>query len=532
MPTFRVAFLASAFAGLVALSACSGGDGGSADGGVDGPLPDSAPACQPVAGAATEQVMTTGGPVRGAMVGATWAYLGVPYAAPPVGELRFRAPQPIGCTAVERAATALGPRCPQLDETGAYLGDEDCLHVNVWAPRAAAAARPVMVWIHGGGNAVGSAVDPLYDGRRLAEAGDVVVVSLNYRLGQLGYLADPALLDGGQAGNYGNLDQIAALRWVRDNVAAFGGDPGNVTIFGESAGARNVCTLLAMPASAGLFHRAIMQSGACKYLDTPAEARATADAVAAALGCGADRAACLRGASAEAMVRANHQPVGALDASTYGTVVDGTTVPEQPEAAIRAGRHHAVPFIIGANADETGREAPPNLTATQYESLVRAQFGPIADQVLAQYPVDAFPTPRAAYVRLTTDARFLCPSREIAAAVTANQTPSVFRYLLSYRATVFGAVHGIDIPFLFGTFEAIRTAAGQPYQPTAADLALSTAMQGYWTRFARTGDPGGAPAWPRYAVGDPVLGLDDPITTLTAPRAAACDFWRPYYLAR
>jgi para-nitrobenzyl esterase len=529
MSTFRtltVAILATAVA-------CGGGDDPAdpdatpSDGGLD-----AAAACQPVAGAPAERVTTTSGVLRGAQLGGTWAYRGVPFAEPPVGELRLRAPVPATCAATERAATAFGPRCSQLDADGNFVGQEDCLYLNVWAPTAAAAPRPVMVWIHGGGNAAGSASEPLYDGQVLAETGDVVVVTLNYRLAQLGYLADASLAVDGSVGNYGTRDQVLALTWVRDNIAAFGGDPANVTIFGESAGGRNTCTLLAVPAAAGLFHRAIVQSGACKFLDTRADAQATADEVATALGCGSDRAACFRAATAEAITRAYAHEVGTLSESFYGTTIDGVVLTEQPEAAIRAGRHHAVPFMIGANADETNAQVPANLTATQYETLVRGQFGPLADRVLAQYPLSAYPSPRAAYSRLSTDSRFVCPSREIAVGVDAGQTAPVYRYFMTYRATPFGAIHGIDIPFVFGTFGAIATASGQPYQPTAADLALADVMRGAWTRFARTGDPGGTPAWPVYGAGDPVMIFENPAVVGAAPRAADCDFWRPVYLAR
>lgn len=528
MSTMRIAALTS----LLVIAACGGG-------GDDAALPidagaDAAAPCTPTPGAPAERVTTTSGVVRGATDGATLTWKRIPYAAPPIGDLRLRAPLPAPCAADELDATALGPQCPQLDADGAFLGAEDCLHLNVWAPVSAPATpRPVMVWIHGGGNTVGSAVDPVYDGRRLAEAGDVVVVTINYRLGQLGFLSDATLATtAGAVGNYGTLDQVAALGWVHANIAAFGGDPGNVMVFGESAGARNTCTLLAVPAAAGLFHRALIQSGACKFIDTRAEAQTTADAVATALGCTGDRAACFRGATAEALIRANAQPVGALAAATYGSVIDGVTLLEQPEAAIRAGRHHAMPIAIGANADETGREAPTTLTEAQYTAMVRAQLGPIADAALQQYPVSAYPSPRAAYVRLTTDARFVCPSREIAAGAAATQAAPVYRYFFQYRVNAFGAVHGLDVPFVFGTFGAIATPSGQPYQPTAADLALSAAIQGYWTRFARTGDPGGAPAWPTYGATDPTLVLDGTLATAAGIRTTDCDFWKPYYLAR
>lgn len=513
---------------MLFLAACGGGGGGGDDA-VDAANPDSAPACAVTPGAPAETVATTGGVVRGKMAGATWTYQGVPYAAPPVGDLRWRAPQPPACSPTELDATALGPTCPQLAEDGTFSGSEDCLQLNVWAPAAAGAPRPVMVWIHGGGNAVGSAVYPVYDGRRLAEAGDVVVVTVNYRLGQLGFLADAALATPeGSVGNYGTLDQIAALRWVHDNIAAFGGDPARVLIFGESAGGRNVCTLLATPASAGLFQRALVESGACKFLDTRAQAQRTADAVATALACdgAADRAGCLRAAGVEAVTRAAASPVGALESSSFGTTLDGVVIAEQPEAAMIGGRHHAVPFAIGANSDETGREAPPSMTQAQYEAAVRAQYGAIADQVLAHYPPT--PTPRAAYVRLTTDSRFVCPTRQIARHADAGQTAPVFRYFFTHRVTALGAVHGIEVPYVFGTFDTI-VVGGNPYQPTAADLRISAAMQGYWARFAATGDPGGSPAWPVHDATDPVLVLDDPLATQAGPRAADCDFWAPLY---
>ena len=519
----RFALLLTTLAG-----ACGGDDPGDDDAPVD-----AAAVCTARAGDSAERVGTTSGVVHGARDGATWAYRAIPYAAPPIGALRFTAPAPATCASAELDATQLGPLCPQLDEDDGFLGVEDCLQLNVWAPAASSATpRPVMVWIHGGGNAAGSAVKTIYDGRRLAEAGDVIVVTLNYRLAQLGFLADGALATAaGSVGNYGTLDQIAALGWVRDNIAAFGGDPGNVMAFGESAGGRNVCTLLATPGSAGLFHRALIESGSCKFVDTVAQGQAVADDVVAALGCevAADRVACLRAADVEAVIRAGAQPVGVLEGATFGPVLDGVVLAEQPEAAIRGGRHHAMPIAIGANADETAREAPPTLTEAQYQTLVRAQYGALAEQVLARYPPE--PTPRAAFVQLTTDSRFVCPTRQIARHLDAAQTQPVYRYFFSYRASALGAVHGIEIPFVFDTFDQVLI-DGRPYVPTAAATRLSMAMQGYWTRFARTGDPGGTPAWPVQGAGDPVIVLDDPVSTATAVREARCDFWAPFYDAQ
>ncbi len=506
-----------------ALLGCGGDDTASPD--AAGPDADSP--CTPVAGAPAEVVATSGGRVRGVQDGGTWTYRGVPFAAAPVGALRLAAPAPAACRTDEIDATALGPRCPQLED-GVYVGDEDCLQLNVWAPAGEGAPRPVMVWIHGGGNSVGSAADPLYDGRRLAEAGDLVVVTVNYRLGQLGFLAHADLGEG--AGNFGLLDQIAALGWARDNIAAFGGDAGNVTVFGESAGGRDVCTLLAADGAAGLFHRAIVQSGACKFLPDRAEADAQGALVAEAAGCGADVPACLRALDAEDLVRTLPGDPSALGSSPYQPTIDGTILVEQPSAAMAAGRHHAVPFMVGANADETGAVAPAVASETAYQTLIHAQFGAtLGDQVLAQYPASRFPTPRAAYVRVTTDARFVCPSREMARAADAGQSQPAYRYFFQYRdPSPFGAVHGLDVPFVWGTFEAVITPSG-PYQPTATDLAVSAAMQQLWTGFARDGMPPAATGWPVWDPTDPVLVIDADLSTLTGVRTDDCDFWRPLY---
>jgi len=515
------------------LAACGGSSGtGTPDA---APPVDAAPVCAAVPGAAAELVSTTSGAVHGARDGQTWAYKRIPYAAPPVGAQRFRAPAPPACPSAPIEATALGPVCPQLDGT-TVIGDEDCLHVNVWAPAAAGAPRPVMVWIHGGGNTVGSAVYPLYDGRRLAEVGDVVLVTANYRLGQLGFLGHASFAAespaGGQ-GTFGLLDQIAALAWVQANIAAFGGDPSNVTIFGESAGARDVCSLVAAPGAAGLFQRAVMESGACKFLPTRQAAEKTASDVASAVGCqtATDVPACLRALPAATLIQALPGDPGPLGASPYNPMIDGVVQPDQPEAVISAGHHHHVAFAIGANADETGAAAPTITSDAQYQAAVRAMFPQtFADQVLAQYPSASYPTPRAAFIQLTTDSRFVCPSREIASAVDGAQTEPVYRYFFQYRPSLRGAVHGLDVPYVFGTFNAVLV-NGVPYQPSATDLALSAAIQGYWTRFAHGGDPGGTPAWPGYDATDPALVLDATLATTTAIRKADCDFWAPYYRA-
>jgi para-nitrobenzyl esterase len=515
------------------LVACGGDD--DAPPGTDAAPPDTPDAGCAAAGATPEPglVITSHGPVRGVADGATWAFRGIPYAQPPTDARRFAPPEPLGCfpgAPAAFAATDFGARCPQRDADGVVVGAEDCLTLNVWVPQAPAAVpRPVMVFIHGGGNVQGSSAEPVYDGDELATSGGVVVITINYRLGALGFLAHPALAaerPEGVSGNWGILDQIAALAWVRDEIAAFGGDPARVTIFGESAGARDVCVLLASPRAAGLFHGAIMQSGGCTD-PTEGEAESFGAEWAAAAGCAgaADLPACLRGLDLAEVMATLPQEASVLSGNDYQPNVDGAVLPEPPIDAIAAGRHNAVPFMVGANADETGRYAPAITTEMQYQQAVQAMFPLLYMQVLAQYPAAAYPTPRRALVALTSDARFICPSREVARAGAAAPTPPVWRYFFTHPATPLGAVHGIELVYVFGTFESI---AGDT--PSAADLALATALQGYWTRFAATGDPNGdgAPVWPAYdgaGGADPFLDLAATPVAGDGVRTAQCDFW-------
>jgi para-nitrobenzyl esterase len=481
--------------------------------------------------AAPDVVLTGHGAIRGVSDGETWVFRGIPYAAPPLGPLRFAPPAPLGCLGGPGDvfdAAALGPKCAQLDDSAVPVGAEDCLTLNVWVPKAAAAApRPVMVFIHGGGNVQGSAAEPVYDGDKLAARGDVVLVTFNYRLGALGFLAHPSLgveRPEGGSGNWGLRDQLAALRWVQDEIAAFGGDPGRVMIFGESAGAVDTCALLAMPEAAGLFQRALMQSGGCG-----ADSAATAESFGATwvdtAGCAgsADVPACLRGLSLAQVMATLPEQAGVLATSHYRPNVDGKLLPEVPQARIAAGRHNPVPFVVGANADETGKMAPAIATEAQYQNLVQAMFPVISAQVLAAYPAAAYPTPRKAYVALTSDARFICPSREIARAAAAGQSQAVHRYFFTHAPSPQGAVHGLELVYVFGTFEIVSG-----YTPTATDLAVSSYLQSAWSAFARTGDPNGPglAVWPELTgVGDSHLNIGAAIVAGEGVRTAQCDFW-------
>lgn len=482
-------------------------------------------------GCPSDAAMTTGGCVRGVARAGVTAYLGIPYAAPPIGALRWKLPQPVITWPGVREANAFGRACPQLDSPLAKLAwNEDCLSLNVWTT-SRSGKRPVMVWIHGGGLAQGGSAVPLYDGQHLAAAGDVVVVSINYRLGALGFLAHPALVAEDTAhhaaGNYGLHDQIAALRWVAHDIAAFGGDPTNVTIFGESAGAVSVCALMASPLARGLFAKAAIQSGSCVEYGKKLRALGTAAGraeraedqgtrFAQALGCtGADALACMRGKRVEDILQTLPAALGFLGKGEhFGLTVDRWAVPDALAAMLGRGELANVPVLIGTTADEATLFTAKLRLARPigYRAIVKRLFGDAADRVLAKYP--ATPTPKQAFDTLVTDVVFTCPTRRAARAL-AKRAP-VYRYLFSQvtagaRAKGLGATHGSEIAFVFGTVG----------DPTAEERALSRAMVGYWSRFAHAGQPD--PGWPRYEPGtDPYLQLG-PIAARAGLRTTECD---------
>lgn len=511
---------------LAILSACGSGQGDSVDDTI------------------TDAIPTDHGSVSGFQDQQTMAYLGIPFAAPPVGPLRWQPPTEPKIWQGTRQATAFSPPCPQVDDNGAVIGNEDCLYLNVWKPLAASAGAnlPVMVFVHGGGNTQGSASKlldgfPLYDGQRLAERGQVVVVTLQYRLGALGFLVHPALAAENPqrvSGNYGLLDQIAALGWVQRNIRAFGGDPSRVLLFGQSAGALDTCMLVTSPLARGLFSRALMESGSCNA-KSAAERANEGELLVAAVGCGrsANPTACLRQLNAATLVRAvDTSPVSSLGIVTtvFGPNVDGYVLPVAPIDALDSGQHNPVSFVIGANADETSTFGIPiTLTEDEYQLAVQTVFDPSqTDAVLAQYPVNAYGSPRDALVAATTDAQFVCPARRIARSAANHQNPPVFRYFFTHGlnnpAGGFSeAGHGVDLLFVFQ-----QMGVDPSYSPTAEDQALESAMLGYWTRFAATGDPNGGQAinWPQYAAdADPYLELATPIRSGTGVRTAQCDFW-------
>lgn len=400
-------------------------------------------------------VITSTGAVSGRLDGDVFSWLGIPYAQPPVGALRWRAPEPVACWSGVRPATTVGAICPQQASDGGIIGDEDCLTLNVFAKPGLSNA-PVMVWIHGGGNTVGSGSDAYYDGRELAGRQGVVVVTFNYRLGALGFLVHAGLnaeSDAGVSGNYGILDQQAVLRWVRDNAAAFGGDPSKVLLFGESAGGQNTIVQLVAAGSKGLFSAAVAQSGG-SYRTTLAEAQTQLAGFVTSVGCGSasDAVACMRSVNPTSLA-AVESAEGPLEMGVrYSPVVDGVVIPDQISTLIAQGKQHGVPVILGTNADETSRMVPFVSTDAEYQSAVRLQYGTVrGNLVLQQYPSSRFTSPRAALIALTTDATWTCPIRRLARSLTATQQAPVYRYFFTWRApgpsgALIGSTHGLEIP--------------------------------------------------------------------------------------
>lgn len=491
-----------------------------------------------------EKLRLDSGFISGANTDGVWSYLGIPYAAPPVGELRWENPRPAQGWDGVRACTAYGPACPQSDDSEISAGDvgktdEDCLYLNVWTPATEPSeSLPVMVWIHGGGFTTGAGSLGLYDGKKLSGKG-VVVVTINYRLGPLGFLAHPGLSaesPEGSSGNYGLLDQIEALKWVQRNIAAFGGDPERVTVFGESAGGISVCDLMVSPLTGGLFQRAISESGPYSNASFPsgavrnlANAERLGERFADALGCEgtSDVAAAMRSKSVDELLQAAGDitsPVpGALK---FGPVIDGWLLPEDTAALFAAGKQHAVPLLVGTNADE-GTVFAPKVTLSEYQAMVAMVYGEKAQEVLSLFPASSDQEAQDSLERLITEMGFAAQARFAAECVAASGTNA---YLYQFTAEVdnpltkdLGSFHGLEIPYVFGNLELFKRLG---LDPGESDLALSSAIMDYWTEFARSGLPEskGGPAWPAYQSStDQYLELGKSIEVKAGLYRQACD---------
>ncbi|RIA46988.1 carboxylesterase type B [Hephaestia caeni] len=467
--------------------------------------------------AASPQVHIAQGSLRGVAEpgGGIVAYKGIPYAEPPTGNLRWRAPVPASGWKGVRDASVFGHACPQppSPSTSIYAGSmasssEDCLTLNVWAP-ADARKLPVMVWIHGGALVGGSSSEPMYDGAALAKRG-IVVVSINYRLGLLGFLAHPALsAESPQhvSGNYGLLDQIEALRWVRSNIAAFGGDPGQVTIAGESAGGLSVIALLASPMARGLFDRAITQSGympSYRALHEATLGLPSAETAGAALAeaAGISTAAGLRAADPVALFKA-----GLATGWQPEPVIDGVVLTRQLAETFAREEQARVPVLAGFNEGEIRSlpflmpKAPESEAA--YVADVRRRFGAQADAYLNVYPGA---DPKADVMASIRDGLYGWAAQYVVrqqAAAGQNAYLYYFRHSTpAQRARDLAAFHASELPYVFGQVGASAVLGPNWPRPplTPAESQLSDAMMGYWTSFVRTGDPvaAGEPDWPRF----------------------------------
>lgn len=487
----------------------------------------------------TIEIKTTKGALRGERTSDGIAvFRGIPYAAPPVGERRFAAPQPASPWDGTRDATRFGAAAMQGQRaaaggvfTGAFgpagLGvSEDCLTLNVWTPAADGARRPVLVWIHGGAFRIGTGGSPGYDGTTLASRGDVVVVSLNYRLGVLGFLYAPEL---GPA-NAGLLDQVAALQWVRDEIEAFGGDPDQVTIFGESAGGKSVECLLTMPAARGLFHRAIAQSTYAGPMDTESAAARTA-ALVRELGLTsvAELRAVDAGALLEADVAVLAANMAAAGAGAGGPVIDGDVLPAGPLTAIEAGTAATIPLLIGTTVDECKLFSALGAGTNDGmdEEPARIYRAALVERGERAEPADLA-------VAMATDRMFRQHSLRVAEA-QADHQPDTYMYLFGWKSQgldgELGACHGIELPFIFGTHDA---PLGQLAGDTPEARALGQAVQDAWLAFARTGRPAAPdlPDWPAYERGRrATMYLDVDPHVEDAPLESIRSWWQGQTLA-
>ncbi|TVT42675.1 carboxylesterase/lipase family protein [Hymenobacter setariae] len=449
-------------------------------------------------------IETKYGPVRGLQEGPVRVWRGLPYAQAPVGEGRFRAPQPPQPWTKVREATAFGAVAPQLsvglesrfnvrpDAAPPPAQSEDCLFLNVWSPTTPG-KYPVMVWVHGGSFVTGSGSMPLYDGARFAAQGEVVVVTLNYRLGALGFLH---LADIGPAfdNNLGLLDQIAALRWVQQNIAAFGGDPSRVTVFGESAGAMSIAALLGMPAAEGLFQAAILQSGAVR-LQQPAQAKLVAQGMLRELGV-SDPAA-LRTLPVEALLQAAQRLLRTFQGGLpFQPVLDVAALPMHPLEALATGARRFLPLLIGTNRDEGNLFVPPDATGQHLERLLTPYMAP--EQALAiarQYPAS-----RQGQAELITDTVFWLSSLQLAERQLSHAPVWMYRFdwQVPSGQPIPGAFHALELGFVWN---ALDMPAAQIFLSNApAPQSLADAMHRAWLAFAHHHDPNGPGLlpWPRY----------------------------------
>jgi para-nitrobenzyl esterase len=481
-------------------------------------------------------VSTTNGSVQGVATATSNEFHGIPYAAPPVGALRWQPPQPAARWSGVRQATAFAPHCaqPAVAVGSDPSTSEDCLYLNVFTPSVSAGRLPVMVWIHGG--SLVSGASDLYEPTDLVRDG-AVVVTINYRLGALGFLAHPALTDAsdGASGDFGLMDQQAALRWVQQNVAQFGGDANNVTIFGESAGGLSVLSQMASPGAHGLFEKAVVESGSYNPTQTSlADAEKAGEAFASEVGCADQTAACLRNVPVSTILADEDQ-------SGYTPDIDGRVLTRSLSSAFATGQFNRVPIVQGTNHDEwrlfvaAETLAGDPVTAANYLGQIEGTLGVTPAQaatIAAKYPLSAYPSPSVALGAVGTDAIFACNA--VAMDSSLSQFTPTFAYefndpnppqvLLPSAGFPLGDYHAAETLYLFDAASS-GLSAGQ--------LRLANTMQRYWTGFASSGQPvsTGAPAWPSFTASrQSIQSLTEPQPMVETNFAAGhnCAFWAPF----
>ena len=445
-------------------------------------------------------VSVTGGKIQGSTSKAGAVFKGIPFASPPVGDLRWREPMPVKPWPGVRQATQFGARCIQNGEGVS----EDCLYLNIWTPEwPPKSPKPVMLWIHGGGNFAGASSEAIFDGEALAQHG-VVLVSANYRLGVFGFYAHPELTAESShhaSGNYGLMDQIAALKWVRENIKRFGGDPWNVTIFGESAGSLDINVLMTSPLAKGLFARLIGESGPVVAPPSLAEGEKKGLSVPASLH--AESLKALRAVPAGDLQKATGQGLSFLG-PLLGVVVDGWVLPKAPFTVFQAGQEHRADLLIGSNARELSR---PFFPVSGLKEGIAAEYGPLATRALQVYHVQdgeaAEPDPvyGSAMAQWATDSQFRCGTvAELIWHSRAGSTSYQFQFSrVPQGREAVGAAHGSELPYVFGTLALPGRGANAP-RYDATDETVSRYMQQYWTNFAKSGNPNGGalPRWPKF----------------------------------
>jgi para-nitrobenzyl esterase len=497
---------------------------------------------------AVKPAPTQSGLVQGSMENGVTVYKGIPFAAPPLGDLRWRAPQPAAAWTAVRSAEKFAPACMQVSVVSKEMGmeavptDEDCLYLNVWTPAKLANEKlPVMVWIYGGGFTIGGTSFSAYDGANLAKKG-VVLVSIAYRLGRFGFLAHPELTaeQGGHSGNYGLLDQIAGLQWVKRNIAAFGGDPNRVTIFGESAGGIAVSMLSASPLAKGLFQGAISESGGNfapahqaggeggENMDSLAMAEKNGKAYLAKLG--AASIADARKKSAADVLKSSPPGLGGS-----WPIFDGYVLLGDQYKLYQAKRYNDTPVLIGSNSDE-GALFVASAKAGEYQKEIRSGYGEYADKILAAYPgatdADALRSSRDIF----RDATFAWPTLTWARLQSKTGKGKVYVYYFSHRPPYpntpqykdWGAAHAGEIAYVFGNFTPAMPAA-------ASDRTLSDEISSYWVNFAKKGDPNGPglPQWPAFTnASAQVMNLDNPSKAIDVPNLQKIDVLDGYFAWR